>query len=140
VKLRFLLDTNILSSLITREPDKRIRKKLEQHAPECAIASPVWHELVFGCRRLEAGRRRRAVEAFLREVVQPSFPILPYEEVAAAWHGTERARLEGLGRPVPYVDGQIAAVAHVYGLVLVTRNIKDFKHFEGLEIEDWSKR
>ena len=140
MKLRFLLDTNILSSLIAREPDKRVRKRLEQHAPECAIASPVWHELVFGCRRLESGRRRTAVEVFLSEVVQASFPILPYEEVAAGWHGTERARLEGLGRPVPYVDGQIAAVAHVNGLVLVTRNIKDFKHFKGLETEDWSKR
>jgi tRNA(fMet)-specific endonuclease VapC len=72
--------------------------------------------------------------------VQASFPILPYDEAAASWHGSERARLEASGRPAPYVDGQIAAVAHANGLVLVTLNTGDFSRFKDLEVEDWSKR
>jgi tRNA(fMet)-specific endonuclease VapC len=63
--------------------------------------------------------RKDALKAYLRDVVQASFAILPYDEAAAGWHGAERARLEGSGRPAPYVDGQIAAIAHVNGLVLV---------------------
>jgi len=70
--------------------------------------------------------------------VRVSFPILPYDE-AAAWHSQERARLENLGRPAPYVDGQIAAIAHVNGLVLVTVNTKDFDQFRELKVENWSK-
>jgi tRNA(fMet)-specific endonuclease VapC len=91
----------------------------------------VWHELTFGCRRLPPGRRRDALEAYLRDVVQASFTILPYDAAAAAWHGFERARLEALGRPAPYADGQIAAVAHANGLVLVTLNAAGFASFKG---------
>jgi len=71
--------------------------------------------------------------------VRRSFPNLPYDEAAATWHGEERARLEALGRPGPFVDGQIAAVAHVHGLVLVTTNETDFDGFKGLTVENWSK-
>ena len=84
--------------------------------------------------------RRAALEAYLRDVVRGSFPNLPYDEAAAEWHGGERARLESLGRPAPFVDGQIASIAHVHGLVLVTTNDHDFVRFKDLRVENWSKR
>jgi tRNA(fMet)-specific endonuclease VapC len=68
--------------------------------------------------------------------VRGSFPILPYDEASAAWHGEERARLESFGRTAPFVDGQIAAIAQVHGLILVTANPRDFEAFQGLRIED----
>lgn len=71
--------------------------------------------------------------------MRASFQILPYDEVAATWHGQERARLEKLGRPAPYVDGQIAAIAYANGLVLVTVNVTDFAPFKDLQVENWSK-
>jgi len=40
---------------------------------------------------------------------------------------------------MPYVDGQIAAVASVNALVLVTTNTKDFARFEDLQLEDWTR-
>lgn len=138
--LRFLLDTGIVSSPVSKLPNPDIVRRLQRHEHECAIAAPVWHELVFGWRRLPAGKRKEALGIYLRDVVQASFPILPYDEAAASWHGSERARLEASGRPAPYVDGQIAAVAHANGLVLVTLNTGDFSRFKDLEVEDWSKR
>jgi len=33
--------------------------------------------------------------------------------------------------------GQIASVANVNGLILVTRNASDFDRFSGVEIENW---
>lgn len=137
--LRYLLDTSIVSVPVSRTPNPVILARLEARGPECAIAAPVWHELTYGCERLPRGKRRTALEAYLRDVVRGSFPNLPYDEAAATWHGKERARLEALGRPVPFVDGQIAAIAHVHGLVLVTTNEKDFVRFEGLTVENWSK-
>ena len=137
--LRYLLDTSIVSSPVSKKPNPEIVKRLEQHGHECAIAAPGWHELTYGYRRLPRGKRRTALDAYLHDVVQASFAILPYDEVAATWHGRERARLENLGRPAPYVDGQIAAIAHSNGLVLVTVNTRDFAVFMDLQVEDWSK-
>ena len=124
---------------MSKTPDPGILEHLNVHGPECAIAAPVWHELTYGCRRLPKGKRRTALEACLRDVVHGSFPILPYDEPAAAWHGEERARLEALGQAAPFVDGQIAAIAHVNGLVLATTHDKDFARFKGLTMENWSK-
>ena len=138
MRLRYLLDTSIVSSPVSKMPDPAIVKRLDAHGPECAIAAPVWHELTYGCRRLPKGKRRTAIEAYLRDVVRRSFPNLPYDEAAATWHGEERARLEALGKPAPFVDGQIAAVAHVHGLVLVTTNVSHFGRFTGLQVENWS--
>jgi tRNA(fMet)-specific endonuclease VapC len=139
VTLRYLLDTSIVSVPVSRKPDPVILERLDANGPECAIAAPVWHELTYGCQRLPRGKRRTALEAYLRDVVRGSFPNLPYDEAAATWHGEERARLEALGRPAPFVDGQIAAIAHVHGLVLVTANDKDFGRFDGLKVENWSR-
>jgi tRNA(fMet)-specific endonuclease VapC len=124
---------------MSKTPDPAILEWLDVHGPECAIAAPVWHELTYGCRRLPRGRRRAALEAYLRDVVHGSFPILAYDEAAAAWHGEERARLEALGRPAPFVDGQIAAITHVNGLVLATTKVKDFARFRRLTVDNWSK-
>lgn len=138
--LRYLLDTSIVSTPVSKKPDAAIVRRLDQHGPECAIAAPVWHELTYGCRRLPRGKRRAALEIYLRDVVRASFPVLPYDEAAAMWHGEERARLEALGRPTPFVDGQIAAIAHANGLILVTTNTKDFARFKELTVENWSRR
>lgn len=121
-------------------PNAEIVKQLESKGHECAIAAPVWHELTYGCRRLPRGKRRLALEAYLQDVVLASFPVLAYDEPSAHWHGLERARLEGLGKPAPYVDGQIAAAAFVNDLILVTVNMKDFARFRNVEVENWSKR
>ena len=77
-------------------PDPAILKRLDEYGPECAIAAPVWHKLTYGCRRLPKGKRRTAIEAYLRDVVRRSFPNLPYDEAAATCHGEQRARLEAL--------------------------------------------
>jgi len=138
VTLKFLLDTTIVSAPIAKEPNRRVVKKLERHSIHCAIAAPVWHELVYGVSRLSLGKRRTGLEEYLRSVVRRSFPILPYDDVAAEWHAKERARLEEDGRTPPFVDGQIAAIAFTQGLTLVTANGKDFRPFSDLVTVDWS--
>jgi tRNA(fMet)-specific endonuclease VapC len=137
--LRFLLDTTIISAPIAKIPNRRVVKKIEQYGQTCAIAAPVWHELVYGCSRLPAGKRRSALEEYLHIVVARSFPILPYDDAAAETHGRERARLEEMGQTPPFVDGQIAAIAQSRGLTLVTANTDDFRPWKGLELADWTR-
>jgi tRNA(fMet)-specific endonuclease VapC len=63
--------------------------------------------------------------------------MLPYDARAAAWHTRERARLARRGKASPFVDGQVAAIPAVNDLVLVTRNLRDFGGFAGLNLESW---
>lgn len=137
---KYLLDTSIVSAAVARTPNPDVVRRLDAHGSECAIASVVWHELLFGCERLVQSQRRVFLESYLQDVVRRSFPILPYNEVAAQWHASERARLERLGKPAPFVDGQIAAVAFAFQLVVVTANAKDFKVFSGVEVQDWTRK
>jgi tRNA(fMet)-specific endonuclease VapC len=137
VTLRFLLDTNAISEPLRPSPDPGVLRRLREHRSEIGIAAPVWHELLFGYRRLPASRKRDAIEGYLLRSVEASFPILAYDDRAASWHATERARLSARGETPPYIDGQIAAIAKVADLVLVTANISDFGRFEGLRTENW---
>lgn len=139
MSLAYLLDTAVVSAPVATRPDRKVVRRLEQYGPRCAIAAPVWHELVYGCGRLPTGKRRLALEEYLKEVVRRSFPILPYDEVAAAWHGRERARLEDSGKAPPFVDGQIASIAFSQNLTLVTPNARHFAAFKDLEIVDWTR-
>jgi tRNA(fMet)-specific endonuclease VapC len=140
VTVRFLLDTDIVSAPVAMQPNDEILRRLEQVGHECAIGAPVWHELHFGVRRLSSGKRRNALTSYLEDVVGATLPILPYGEAAAAWHARERARLEKKGTPAPYVDGQIASIAHTNGLVLVTGNPRHYANYEDLTVEDWTQR
>lgn len=64
-------------------------------------------------------------------------PIIPYDKAAAEWHARERSRLERSGKSTPFADSQIAAIARVNDLILVTANRSHFDSFEGLAVEDW---
>lgn len=137
MSLAYLLDTNVVSEALRPRPNDAVLQRLQEHPGEIAIAAIVWHELLFGWQRMPASARRAAVEAYLFEVVAATLPILPYDERAAEWHAAERSRLVNAGKTPPFADGQIAAIAAVNQLTLVTFNLEDFAHFEGLQVEDW---
>jgi tRNA(fMet)-specific endonuclease VapC len=109
--LRYLLDTNIISEPVRPLPNANVMTRLVEAKSTVAIASIVWHQV--------------------------KLPILPYTQEAAEWFAGERARLMVLGLTPSYVDGQIAAIAKVNNLILVTRNVADYANFQDLPIENW---
>jgi tRNA(fMet)-specific endonuclease VapC len=138
--MKYLLDTNVLSESVKTSPQNTVLKSIERHQYEIVTAAPVWHELYFGCQRLPASRKRQILENYLNDIIKPNMIILPYDERAAEWHAKERARLSSMGNTPPFVDGQIASIAKVNGLILVTRNSADFKKFSGLKLENWHQK
>jgi tRNA(fMet)-specific endonuclease VapC len=132
---RYLLDTCVLSEPIARRPHAAVVARIQEHQGEIATAAPVIHELWFGCRRMMPSAKQVLLEAYLDAL--SAVPVLAYDTRAARRHAEERARLEAIGQPLPFVDGQIAAIAGVNSLVLVTRNVDDFVRFSGLAIENW---
>ena len=80
----------------------------------------------------QVGRQR-----YLEEVVLASIPILVYDRAAAEWHAGERVRLVAKGQTPSFIDGQIAAIAQINDLILITSNESDFRRFRGLRIQNW---
>lgn len=134
--LKYLLDTNTISEPARPSPNRRVLARLQRHELEIATAAPVWHELLFGLRRLPPSAKRTRIEGYLFGTVL-DLPILPYDTAAADWHAAERARLEAQGRVIHFIDGQIAAIAGVHGCTVVTANVEHFEAFEGVRIENW---
>lgn len=134
---RFLLDSNILSEATKLRPSSEVVSRLAENSQQLATATVVYHEILFGCWRMPDSRKKKAIEANIRQTIEGVLPLFPYCEIAARWHAAERVRLEKQGKTPTYFDGQIAAIAKVNNLTLVTRNVKDFKHFQDLKIENW---
>ena len=137
--MKYLLDTNVLSEAVKAEPDRKVMAMLERHQDEIATAAPVWHELLFGCLRLPVSRKRDMIETYLENVVLRNMDILPYDERSAEWHAQQRAKLSMQGKVPSFVDGQIAAIAWVHDMILVTRKTHDFKSFEDIRVLNWHK-
>ncbi len=135
--LRYLLDTNVISHAAGPRRNPGIIDGMRRHWQTIATASVVWCELLYGMQRLPHSTRRSVIETYLRDFIADTIPILSYDPLAAEWHAAERVRLSNMGVVPPFQDGQIAAVAAVNGLVVVTANVDDFKHFSGLEVENW---
>lgn len=137
MKKRYLLDTNILSESLKPKSDANVVKRLLENTDHIATAAPVIYEIVQGAKRLPESKKRREILRYLDEFVYPNVPILPYDKQAAILHGELQAELSLAGKTAPYADGQIAAMAQLNGLILVTRNTADFAHFSSLTVENW---
>ncbi len=135
--LRFVLDTNVLAEPLKAQPNAGVIRKLQKHDGQLCIPTPVWHEMWFGCLRLPSGKRRRVIEKYLVEVLQPTVPLLSYSAEAAKWHAAQRVRSMKKGRTPTFVDGQVAAVAVEHDLTLVTSNVRDFRVYSDVKVVDW---
>lgn len=131
-KIAYLLDTNILSEPAKKNPDGKVMQRLEEHDGQFATSAIVWHELNYGCASLPNSKRKSELQSYLSMLANNGLLILPYDHSAAEWLAQQRAALKARGKTAAYVDGEIAAVAAVNNLTLVTRNTDDFQFFDGL--------
>lgn len=138
--MKYLLDTNVVSEPLAARPSAGVLAGIEAHAAELAVSAISWQEMHFGLERLPPGARRDRIRAYLEERVRPTLPILPFDAAAGEWQARERARLSRIGRTPPYADTQIATIAAVNGLILVTRNAQDFALFASMMVENWFDR
>lgn len=136
-RVRYLLDTNVLSEPVVARPNPFVLDRIKAKGRSLAIAAITWQEVLYGMLLLPAGKRRDQIEDYLFRRIRPALPIIGFEERAARWQAEQRASLRQAGKSPSYPDSQIAAIAAVNELVLVTRNVDDFADFQGLQIENW---
>ncbi len=123
--MKHLLDTCVVSEPLRARPDARVMAWLREcDEREVCLSVLTLGEIQRGAARLAPGRRRRSIERWLERDLCERFAerILSVDQqVAFAW-GTLVAQGEQCGRPVPSVDGLIAATALVHRLTVVTRD------------------
>lgn len=109
-------------------------QRVQSHPPhELRLCSIVVVELYYGSERsAQAAVNRTKVDAFVHPYL-----CLPFGGDAARTHARIRRHLEILGTPIGPYDSQIAAIALVHALTLVTHNTAEFGRVPGLRIEDW---
>lgn len=93
-------------------------------------------EIELGIALLPDGQRKLGLQMAACAMFRGGFRrrCLPFDESAAtAYAGIVSLRTR-LGRPVSVEDAQIAAIALARGLVLATRNTRDFELIEGLSV------
>lgn len=137
----YLLDTNVLSELMsTRGPDERVAAWVGQADAEALYTSSITRaEIAFGVTLLPDGRRRDQLTALSSEIFELDFAgrVLPFDSEAATIYGTILAHRRELGRPMGELDGQIASIAKLRGLAIVTRNTRDFESCDVALFDPW---
>ena len=132
-----LLDTNVLSELMRSDPNPGVVQWLNRRPDtEIWICSVTVAEIRLGISLLPQGKRSRALFAAAEQTFQDDFSerCLPFDCEAAGHYAHIVAKRKQQGLPVSVEDAQIAAVALTAGLVLATRNTKDFAFIEGLQV------
>lgn len=133
--MTYLLDTNVLSELRRRVPDPKVVEWVERRpATTLHLSVLTLGELRKGIEALPPGERRRGLSDWLEVELTGFFAgrVLPIDvAVADRWGRLVTAA----ARPVAAIDSLLAATALTHGLVLVTRNVRDFG-FSGLEVVD----
>lgn len=134
--MTYLLDTNVVSELRKPRPDPGLHAWVQETAAQLTWLSVlVLGEIRQGIERLRLRdpAQALALERWLAEVVDGfTDRILDVDgAVAGAW-----GRLSA-SKPLPVVDGLLAATALVHGLVVVTRDIAPFERAGVPYLDPW---
>ena len=124
----FLLDANVVYELVKPKPDEKVRRWIEEADESILFLSVLTlSEIRNGVQRLRSGQRRGRLESWLQVDLPLRFQdrILPIGAAIADRWGRASAIAAARGKPVPVVDGLLAATAIHHNLTLVTRNSAD---------------
>jgi len=136
----YLLDTNIISEVKKPLVNSQLLNRFIKNQKLSAIPVIAWNEALYGVKRMPEGAKRDALEEFLINEIQSDFEIIPFDSNVAWVYTDLKAKLEKAGKTPPEEDLQIAATAIANGMILVTRNTKDFeviKENSTLCLDNW---
>jgi predicted nucleic acid-binding protein len=122
----YLVDANVLSEPTKSDPHPRVVEWLRQHERHIAVDPFILGEVRFRILLLPKGKRRSSLELWFDTGVQ-RLHCLPWEADAGLRWSELLARLRASGRAMPIKDSLIATTALVHGLIVATRNRRDFE-------------
>lgn len=125
---KYLLDTNVVSELRKRRPHRGVLAWLDKQPGETVFISAVtMGELQAGVERLrrQDSPKAREIELWVDQLDASSQMLTMDTAAFREWGRIMEGKPSEL-----FADAMIAALARVHGLVVATRNEKDFLHFD----------
>lgn len=131
-----LLDTNVISEPLRREPEPRVIQWIDAQLLETLYLSTITvAELRAGIALLPAGKRRTGLQENLEQRLLPLFAgrVLPFDLACTQAY----AELIAAGLAIAAADGYIAAIAAAHGFAVATRDISPFEAAGTIVINPW---
>ena len=125
-----LLDTNVISELMRREPSAQVVAWIEERPrSRLGITAMTQAEVLYGIELLPKGRRKQALLTTVQMMFSEDFRgrIFPFNSDAAYAFAKISAIRQTQGRRISQLDAQIAAIVQTVGAELATRNVTDFE-------------
>lgn len=138
--MRYILDTNVISELIAKQPRSDVLAWLDSlDSGSLYLTVITLGEIRKGVERLSPSARRDSIKDWLETDLPLRFQGKILEittDVALVW-GDLVGRLENEGRRMAAIDSLIAAIALQGHYTLITRNDRDFQHAGVMVINPW---
>lgn len=137
-----LLDTNVLSALMRREPDRAVVTWLDDQPAESIWTTTITiFEVRTGIEFVAQGRRRRQLEQAFAALLAEDLGgrVQSFDETAALAAASIAAARQRVGRPVEIRDVQIAGIATARRATLATRNTRHFADLDVELVDPWSQ-
>jgi tRNA(fMet)-specific endonuclease VapC len=130
--LKYMIDTNIAIYTLKNRPAK-VRATFKKHSGEMCLSSVSMGELIY------AAEKSARVEQNLSiiEGLGARLKVESFDMRAAMHFGQLRAELAKSGKLIGPYDMMIAGHARALGLILVTKNQREFNRVSGLRVENW---
>ena len=138
--MRILLDTNVVSELISKRPNPAVLRWIDEIDAGAAYLSVVTvGEIRKGIEKLPESDRKGRLTRWLENDLMERFAgrILVIDVAVMLTWATLVSALERNGRPLPTMDSLIAAIALRNQCSLATRNAADFEDTGVALIDPW---
>lgn len=134
-----VVDTNVWSEPIRKEPEPAVVAWLTAHRDEVAITTVTIGELLYGLALLPDGRRKDGLgQQIERLIASAEARTCPYDVAAARAFAAIKAKRRQAGCEVTKPeDAMIAAIAASRGCAVATRNVHDFEAMGVELINPW---
>jgi toxin FitB len=135
-----ILDTNVLSALMLRVPDKAVAAWLDQQPRSSIWTTAITiFEICFGLKVMPTGKRQddlfRDFEKLLATI---NHRIIPFDAEAAQQASILMASRKTQGRPRELRDTMIAGIVLAHHATLATRNVRDFDDISSAVVNPWT--
>ncbi len=137
-----ILDTNVLSALMLKQPDPNVVSWLDAMPPESIWTSSITiFEICFGLEIIDDGSKKNHLQDAFDSVVREEFSgrVLDFDKSAAEEAARLFADKRKQGRTIEVRDAMICGIARARRASVATRNVKHFESMNINIINPWNR-